>query len=276
MTQILAAGTPATPSPRRCRALLRVWTQGAQQGQSLTELALVMPILLIVILIAANFGLALRTSTDLAQIDQQAAQHLLHHPADATGAALAAYLNGTVSLSLQASDFSFTYQAAGNDEKGSGTPTTQQVSVKLTHGFPFIVPLVGLLRVGPFSGNSLTMGTVATSIAATPAPGTPTLSPGITAGCTEGTIYAGSTYTATWTRPVEADGSAVPVALPLIYRLYATWPGFPTYRIYTSAPTTAASVCYVDHDSTVGTVYQVDAVEPNNLASPLSGSVTAS
>jgi hypothetical protein len=54
----------------------------AQQGQSLVELALLLPILLLVLLGAVNLGLILHTDTALAQVTQQATSYLLAHPAD--------------------------------------------------------------------------------------------------------------------------------------------------------------------------------------------------
>lgn len=66
--------TPAAAGPRRA----------AHQGQSLVELALLLPILLLVLLGAVNLGMILHTDTELAQITQQAASYLLAHPADAT------------------------------------------------------------------------------------------------------------------------------------------------------------------------------------------------
>src|SRR5229473_1867662 len=75
------------------RTILRRWPMhtGAttQQGQSLTELALTMPIVLSLALIAGNMGLALRTHISLTQATQQETQILLHHP-EATSAAYAA------------------------------------------------------------------------------------------------------------------------------------------------------------------------------------------
>src|SRR5262249_29735929 len=52
----------------------------ARGGQSLVELALILPILLIIMLGALNLGLAIRAQLQLAQLSQQAAQYLVHHP----------------------------------------------------------------------------------------------------------------------------------------------------------------------------------------------------
>src|SRR5689334_21242865 len=52
----------------------------ARKGQSLVELALVMPPVMMLLLIAANVGLALQAHDRLAQATQQAVQIFLHHP----------------------------------------------------------------------------------------------------------------------------------------------------------------------------------------------------
>src|SRR5690348_6130024 len=53
----------------------------AQKGQSLVELALVLPIFVLLLMAAGEFGIALREQTSLTQVLQQAAHYLADHPA---------------------------------------------------------------------------------------------------------------------------------------------------------------------------------------------------
>lgn len=69
--------------PRRTLHSLRR-PAAVKQGQSLTELALLLPILLLSLLGAGNLGFALQQQTALTQAAQQAAQYLLQNPAPIT------------------------------------------------------------------------------------------------------------------------------------------------------------------------------------------------
>ena len=70
-------------APRRTLHSLRR-PVAVKQGQSLTELALLLPILLLSLLGAGNLGFALQQQTSLTQVTQQAAQYLLANPAPTT------------------------------------------------------------------------------------------------------------------------------------------------------------------------------------------------
>jgi Flp pilus assembly protein TadG len=71
-----------------------------QSGQSLVEFALILPILCIVLLGLTNLGLAIRARLQLAQVSQQAAQYLVHHPDSANPNPFVVTITGTGTFNL--------------------------------------------------------------------------------------------------------------------------------------------------------------------------------
>lgn len=259
------------------------WTPRLEEksGQSLTELALIMPLCMITIAVAADMGLALREQTTLTQRVQQAAEHVMHHPADATAGWFASYLSTLGPDTINAGEVSISYQAVGLDPS-TNQPTAQQAIIRIAHPFPLVAPVGKVFKLASIQGNTVSLGTNASIIAATQAPASFTVASGSSStspsgnACSSGTVYGGYTDTVTWTRPVEADGSALPATLPLYYRLYESQYGLPYSLVFTSSlPSVAADGCFIDHAGGSGTLYRMDVMEPNGLASTATATVTA-
>jgi hypothetical protein len=143
---------------------------GGRKGQSLTELALALPILLLFLLGAINLGLALRAQTSLTQATQQAAQYLMNHPpATCTS-------GGTNDPCIEADAIVSTYLKNGFDGASA------QVSFSLTaqgnalahvnasYSFPVIMPIADKLNAGPLRNGFVTIGANADTIMATAPP----------------------------------------------------------------------------------------------------------
>jgi Flp pilus assembly protein TadG len=154
----------------------------AESGQSMVEFALILPIILIVMLGVANLGLAIRGQLQLAQVSQEAAQYLVHHPSWAepdtpltnppTYSKLVNYMNTLSSYQLTPLEVHLTV--------GSSTvltSTVQQDTVTINYPFPLIFPMVGKLSVGTLHGGTVKLGATASTIAETHPPSASTFSP---------------------------------------------------------------------------------------------------
>ncbi|HWE63321.1 MAG TPA: TadE/TadG family type IV pilus assembly protein, partial [Chloroflexota bacterium] len=163
----------------------RLQIPAAQQGQSLTELAVLTPILVLSVLGAVNLGLALQAHTALAQATQQAAQYLLnHHASTSCGLSTNTYQSCT---EKQVADYLSTH--AFSCAAADGGSTTSACTVTVTFGtmtvggqyeligtisvkdqFSLAVPIPGQLNSGPLHGNSITLNAQVATVLPTDAP----------------------------------------------------------------------------------------------------------
>ncbi len=242
-----------------------------QNGQSLTELALTLPIVTLFLLGAVNLGLALRAHTSLTQATQQAAQFLIHHPVNYPGACGSQTLEqctaNEVQTFLAANGFANT-SASVSFTQTSSTSQSLLATISVSSPFPVTMLMVGLLNVGPLHNGSLTLVSSANTIMATPPP--------TNLRVTSLQDQKGAGFTLTW-RPAPN-----PAAVPLTYRLY--WFGVPytitspsTPPVYDSGLNTWT---FKDYCVTTGSspacgtglpptyAYGVTSVQNNGLESP--------
>jgi Flp pilus assembly protein TadG len=207
----LASSARFTHSVSRLVARLRpgpVRLPKDRQGQSLTELALTLPVVLLFLLGAANLGLALRAHTSLTQATQQAAQFLIHHPSvNCTTVNNCAAANAAVVQQYMAANgFSNTTATVGFSLLPS---SSLLATINVSSPYPVVMPLAGALNIGPLHNGSLTLGANADTIMATSAP----LNLTVTADMTN------TGFLLTWKAPVN------PTSAPLTYKIY--WFGNP-------------------------------------------------
>jgi Flp pilus assembly protein TadG len=205
----------------------------AESGQSLVEFALLLPIMLLVLLGAVNLGLAIRAQLQLAQVTQQAAQYLVHHPfagdpstscdipPDTTlrYCTLVAYMNGLSSYHLNPLEVSLTV-GTSSIPVASTTSLVQQDTISVHYPFPLIFPMIGALSVGMLSNGSINLGATASTVAGSHAVGSLTVCAVESNSCPDlpyvpaGTTGANpGTHEIYWTPPVEASS----ISLPLKY-----------------------------------------------------------
>jgi hypothetical protein len=261
---------------RRALAGLSRRAPVGQAGQSLTELALLMPILALLVLIAADLGLALHAHTGLTQATQQAAQYLLHHPADTAScpsplqvSCVQAATASEVEAYLDSRGFPHTTVTLTFGATPSGA---QKEIISASYPFPVVAPILDNLSAGALQHGTLVLGASAVTIAATSAPAITAVDP----------VYAGAGfqgYKITWTPPPN------PAAVGLYYQIYAQGLPGPIGRTPASGATSAsAPQTYTDHCGTGGAPaclappspyysYHVVAVQTNGLASPKSAEV---
>lgn len=237
-----------------------------QRGQSLTELALFIPVLILFVLGAANFGLALRADTDLTQVTQQAAQYLVNHPADPAGHAstgpscsaayaqctadeVAAYL-GLHGFATASVGVSFALTPDG----------VQKDLISVNYSFHLALPVPGMVSAGPLRGSTLAMSATAATIATTAAP------TGVQVTAVGTGSSAGNEIT--WNAPPNPAGAL------LKYRILSF--GTPITADQSLAVTSAYTDTYLTSTVPVSSTYyyyQVSAVQPDGLESPLSPAV---
>ena len=164
------------PAARRvagCPRITLAWARRDGRGQSLTELSLAMPIVLLFLLGAVNLGLALRSQTSLSQATQQAAQYLIHHPSvNCTSASTCAAADASVVQNYLAVN-GYPNAAANVSFSQTTTQTSTQsllATIGVTSSFPVVMPLANLINSGPLHNGSVTLGASADTIMATPAP----------------------------------------------------------------------------------------------------------
>jgi Flp pilus assembly protein TadG len=176
----------------------------AESGQSLVEFALFVPILLFLLLAVVNFGLAIRAHLQLAQLAQQGAQYLVHHPDQATSANMTTYLNGLSSYQLTSSQVAVTV-GTSSIQAGSSTSTVQQDTVKITYPFQVSFPMAGRFSLGMLQSGSINIGATASTIAATdPVTNVHVCGPAPDATCSPALNKAWY-HQITWDRPLEAE-----------------------------------------------------------------------
>jgi Flp pilus assembly protein TadG len=176
---------------RVLRQVLRRLFPHAQQGQSLTEISLFTPLLLLGLVGAANLGLALEAHTRLAQATQQTAQYLLNHPAatDASASTADAVHTACTSSTQAYTDCTEDVAAAFLQRHGytacvpayqaPSDPMVCAVSVSFTHTssgvqtdtlyvqypFPLAIPVPAGFSAAALHGHSLDLGATVTTIA---------------------------------------------------------------------------------------------------------------
>ncbi len=159
-----AAGARSRPASRRGRA----------RGQALVELALITPVLLLLLLIAVDFGRLFFTYIQLNNAAREGAAYGASSPADSTGitAAVRREANvqtqggenpGLLTVGVACQDPSAAAIACGSSIGGSGIGN--QVLVTVAEPFTFLTPLIG-----SFFGGDLPLSVEATAAVDNPAP----------------------------------------------------------------------------------------------------------
>jgi Flp pilus assembly protein TadG len=200
----------------------------AKSGQSLVEFALLLPVLLIAMLGALNLGLGIRAQLQLAQVSQQAAQFLVHHPAygdpdlpltnPPTYSRLVAYMNSLSTYQLSPLEVSLSPKTS-LVQTGSYTATVQQDTVQVSYPFSLIIPMVGKLSVGLLNSGSINLGATASTIAATHSVPSGSVC-GSSVPCSP-PLVPSYEHKITWTVPSEAYSLDKP--LPLWYCIERTF-----------------------------------------------------
>jgi Flp pilus assembly protein TadG len=236
------------------RRALRADLPEAQRGQSFTELALFVPVFVLIILGAANFGFALRAHTNLTQVTQQAAQYLLNHPANGTCTPYAQCTANVVTTYLGAHGFANATATVSFQQTPDGV---QKDVISVSYPFNMTLPVPGMISAGAMRGSTLSLGATASTIAATAAP-TITQVTQLGSG-------VNTTDTITWNPPLN------PAGVTLKYRVFSfgtpitpdqALPSIATYSDDCSASPVPCRQNYY--------YYRVSAVQPNGLESPLS------
>ena len=195
-------------------------------GQSFVEFALALPVVLIIIIGTLNLGLAIRAQLQLAQVAQQAAQYLVHHPDYAdpdpvTGnyTKLLTYINSLSSYQLTPLEINLTAGTSLIQVTGGYTATVQQDTVTINYPFRLIMPLAGKLAVGSLNNGTLGLGAKASTVAAShPVSGVSVCGPSPSTACSP-TLSPSYAHKITWTPPVEATS----IGLPLWYCIDRTY-----------------------------------------------------
>jgi hypothetical protein len=233
-----------------------------QSGQSLVELVLLVPIVVLALLGVANLGLAVRAQTDLAQVTQQGAQYLFRHPVTSpssctasftqysacTDAALASYLdnagfpNSTVTTTFGSTSTGVLYE-----------------TFSVSYGFALYMPVWSPINVGALHGNIVDLGAEETTIAATGSP------MNITATRGPGQVQV------SWTAPQPLGMTTPAVPLTLTYRLYGQLPNYDQNGL--NLLTTSALSGTATITDTTSAQITMTAVLPNGLESPSSAPV---
>ena len=256
---------------------------GARSGQSLVELALFIPILLIVLLGAVNVGLAIHAQTQLAQVTQQAAQYLVHHPdyADTSNGKLLAYINSLSGYDLSGSQLNCGTKltvALSSSAIGPDSKPVQEDTVHISYAYPVLFPMAGALSVGGLHAGSLCLGATASTIAATDPPSIAI------------STATGSMHTINLTPPPTAAAVGVSPYTYCVYRTYTDVNGTPDTSTINDAggansapacstPVSSANPSYVDQTpyanlvpplpaGTPTVTYYASAVQQNLLESP--------
>jgi hypothetical protein len=170
-TSMLSRGRPNwIRCPRTLHLKRTLWIQ---PGQSLTELAFLVPIVVLVLLGIANLGLAVRAQTNLAQATQQGAQYLFRHPA--TNPATCTASLGQYSLCTDAALTAYLADAGFPNSQVNTTFGTTSSGVldetfAVTYTFTLYMPIWSRINVGALHGNAVDLGAQVTTIAATTAP----------------------------------------------------------------------------------------------------------
>ena len=155
-------------------SLWRADDRGTGQGQSLVDLALVLPIFLLTMLGVASLGMALYQQTSLSQTTQQAAQYLVEHPIT-TDSHCSASAIGTSGYAPCAQNIVANYLAshntAGAQVSVSFSVTASGVlmdTIAVSKKVAVPVPLPAMINSGPLHGSSIWVSATTSTIAAIP------------------------------------------------------------------------------------------------------------
>jgi hypothetical protein len=168
------------------------------RGQSLVELAILLPVLLFLLLGATDLAQVLSAEVHLEGAAHEAALSLATTPSLSSSATLASYMQSTSGLTPISAGATYSLSGDGAD----------QVVITATYSYPLLMPGLRNLQIGNISNGKLKVAVSASGIAATSAPSlvyysitnTLTLSP-----ATDNTVPAGLTLTCTLYR----NGSSV-------------------------------------------------------------------
>lgn len=131
------------------------------RGQSAVELALITPILVVLLLVAADFGRVFYTSiavNNAARAGAQYGSHSIVTAADSTGIAAAARTDGWTSLGVTASQctcLSSTNVAACATSYCTNSPSASYVTVTVTAPFTTLVKYPGLPSSITLTGQAI-------------------------------------------------------------------------------------------------------------------------
>ncbi|MHB8440125.1 MAG: TadE/TadG family type IV pilus assembly protein [Acidimicrobiales bacterium] len=133
---------------------------GHENGQALVEFAVILPVLLLVLLAAIDFGRLFFLYIGLNDAAREGAAYGANQPADVTG--IQTHVKSE--LGLQPTDTSVTIPAPAcsticASQPGNATANTITVSVNETGGFKFLTPLINNIF-----GGSLPIGASATAV----------------------------------------------------------------------------------------------------------------
>ena len=152
----------------------RAGSRRGSDGQSLVEFALVIPILLIMLMIAMDFGRMFFSYVQLTNAAREGANYAILHPQDTAGIQGRA-LQETNAQS-QAGEGSPTVTVACSPgtcaDASTSNPTGPQntVTVTVTRPFSFLTPVVGSLTQLPLRASATSVAVGAAGTPATPAP----------------------------------------------------------------------------------------------------------
>ena len=279
---------------RAMQALRRFLCRGAygvarpapvQQGQSLTEFAIILPSIMLLVLIAGNVGLAIRAQIALTEVTQQMAEHLVHNPSDATSANLATWVSSnqvSTSYPLIASEITVTGPYTQTYMVGSTTFTVQVDTVSIDYPYPLIVPFLRSVSFGSLKSGTIHLGTIATTIAATSsAPMSVSVNPQASGTSTCSAPGITGQHTVCWSAPSN------PLGLTLGYCVYRTYTDVNSATYTNQRVGCTSSTSFTDglpspaaqtdtSGKAVSLSYAVTAMQADGLESPKSTSVSGS
>ena len=145
---------PSTPLDRNPSRLPGRAVDERRRGQSMVELALFLPIIMLILLVAADFGRALAATISLSNAATLAAQYASSVYNPNHGASLSC-ANSTIQ-SLVAPEFAWgtsapTVSLTTSTQTGPAYSGEQEVSATVAYSFTFITPVLNALKRSPLS-----------------------------------------------------------------------------------------------------------------------------
>lgn len=218
----------------------RRWEHAEQpRGQSLVELAILLPILLIMLLGATDLAQVLSAEAHLESAAHEAALRLVTIPSLSGSAPLAAYIQSRSGLTPISAGATYSVSGDGAD----------QVVITATYSYPLMTPGLRNLQLGAISNGKLKVAVSVSGIAATSAPSL---------------TYSSGQFTVS-----PATDSTVPSGLALTCALYRNGSSVASGSCSTGTP------LHWTDPYTSTTPYTATAIQVNGLSSPASASVTA-
>jgi hypothetical protein len=211
------------------------------QGQSLVELAILLPVLLILLLGATDLAQVLSTEVHLEDAAHEAALNLVTTPSLSNAAALASYLQSSSGLAPISAGTTYSVSGDGAD----------QVVITATYNYPLLMPGLRNLQLGAIGNGKLKVTVSASGIAATSSPS-----------------LSYNSGTKQFAVSPATDGT-VPAGLALTCRLYKNGSS-----VASSSCSTGTPFQWTDTYTTTAS-YTATTTQVNGLESPGSTSVTA-